>query len=101
MLTKDGKEVPSIFQLEVPGGYLEVAISCDSLYPGVDVEFHSDKMDQELDEGKRVSYPRVNVEMDVEKPEVLTVRIWNEPTLEDYSTRTDIDTTGMSEDPSL
>lgn len=64
--------------VKVNGGYLVATISPDPNYPGVDVEYVSDK-----DNGENMSRPRVLVEWPHDG--ALRALIWNNPNDEDYT----------------
>ena len=64
--------------VKVKGGCLVATISLDPDYPGIDVEYISDR-----DMGENMSRPRVLVEWPHE--DVLRALIWNNPHSEDYT----------------
>lgn len=64
--------------VRVNGGHLVATISADPNYPGVDIEYVSDK-----DNGENLSRPRVLVEWP--NAGVLRALIWNDPNNEDYT----------------
>lgn len=66
------------FLIPVKGGNLDVRVSSDDNYPGVDIEFVSYD-----DTGATPSRPRVVVEYP--KDDNLRVLIWNNPEDEDYT----------------
>jgi len=64
--------------VKVEGGYLRAVKSSDSNYPGIDVEFISDK-----DKGENASRPRVLFEKPVGGK--LRVLVWTDKDNEDYT----------------
>lgn len=71
-------EGPNGFLIPIKGGKLDVRVSTDDNYPGVDVEFLSHD-----DTGSNPSRPRVVVECP--KDGNLRVLIWNDSENEDYT----------------
>lgn len=64
--------------VKVNGGHLIATISQDPYYPGIDIEYVSDK-----DNGENLSRPRVLVEWPHD--DTLRALIWNDPDNEDYT----------------
>ena len=64
--------------VKVNGGHLVATISQDPHYPGIDIEYVSDK-----DNGENLSRPRVLVEWP--RDDTLRALIWNNPNDEDYT----------------
>lgn len=74
------------YVLPLQGGYLDIRASCDPDYPGMDLEFISDK--ENADSKTR---PRVLVEQNREDGQ-LRVLVWADPNSEDYSESIDLPT---------
>ena len=64
--------------VKLNGGHLVATISTDPDYPGIDIEYVSDK-----DNGENLSRPRVLVEWPHD--DVLRALIWSNPSSEDYT----------------
>lgn len=70
---------PGEYKIPLENGcYLSVMVSADSNYPGVDVEFCSAEHDRELEDGKRVSNPRVVVEFPKDEPLTMKTLVWGD-----------------------
>lgn len=79
-------------RVPVLGGHLYVTVCSDPAYPGIDVEYVSDK-----DDGEKKSRPRVTMEMtmeDDEKHGTLRALVWNDPESEDYTDEIEFGTYG-------
>ena len=68
----------STIRVKVQGGVLVAAVTGDSDYPGIDVEFVADN-----DKGEDLSRPRVLFEKP--KDGELRVLVWNDKDNEDYT----------------
>lgn len=69
------------YYLPIKNGYLEILVSPDTNYPGMDIEYISDRED-EVATDKLRTRPRVVVECNKNK---LRALIWGNPDMEDYS----------------
>lgn len=69
-------------------GYLELSLCHDPDFPGIDIEYHTDEHDKEMDNGERVSNPRVVVEFPSDYPNEMHTMIWDDPHSEDYTSKT-------------
>lgn len=70
------------YALKIKDGYLDIAVSQDPDYPGLDVEYISDK-EKELQ-----TRPRVLIECPKD-PNTLRCLVWGDPKSEDYSESVD------------
>lgn len=72
-----------IYSMPIKGGYLDIRISQDPSYPGLDIEFIKDN------ESGTETKPRVLIESPFDETkgefENLRVLVWADPASEDYS----------------
>ncbi len=69
------------YAVPIKDGYLDIAVTTDSDYPGVDIEYISNK-ENELDDNKLYVRPRILIE---NNEGVLRTLIWEDHNSEDYS----------------
>ena len=69
------------YAVPIKDGYLDIAVTTDPNYPGVDIEYIS-KKENELDDNKLYVRPRVLIE---NNEGVLRTLIWGDYNSEDYS----------------
>lgn len=71
------------FSVKVKDGILDVIVSTDPDYPGIDIEYIADNEDKSA-----ISRPRVLVEFP--RDDKLRALIWNNPQYEDYTNKIDL-----------
>ena len=84
MATDYGKivlEADKTYALPIKNGHLNIRVSADPNYPGLDIEYISDKEDDIPNEGLRTR-PRVLIE---NNEGVLRALVWGDPQSEDYT----------------
>jgi hypothetical protein len=88
MATDYGKillEPGKTYALPIKNGHLDIRVSIDPEYPGLDVEYISD-MESEIKTDQLRTRPRVLIE---NNEGVLRAAIWGNPSSEDYSDNID------------
>lgn len=73
-------EKGKIYEIPLTNGYLRIDVSQDPDYPGVDIEFISDKESESIK-----TNPRVLVEENKEDDNKLRVLVWADKNKEDYT----------------
>lgn len=73
-------ETGKIYGIPLTNGYLRVDVSQDPNYPGLDIEFISDK-----EQNSTKTNPRVIVEEKAEDNNELRVLVWADKNKEDYT----------------
>lgn len=88
MATLNGKIIldgSKVYALPIKNGHLDIRVSTDPDYPGLDIEYISDIEDHVSDEELKTR-PRVLIE---ESEGALRALIWANPLSEDYSESAD------------
>jgi len=88
MITLDPKET---YKLPIKNGYLDISVSQDPDYPGLDIEYVDDKESEEFADDNIHTRPRVLIECPNETGN-LRALIWSDTKSEDYNTRIEFET---------
>ncbi len=77
----------AIYKMPVKNGYLDIRMSQDPDYPGLDIEYIDDSENKE----EAHTRPRVLIECPKESNKLRTL-IWGNPKSEDYDTEVEFET---------
>ena len=88
MITLDPKET---YKLPIKDGYLDISVSQDPDYPGLDIEYVDNKDKEAFEKEIMCTRPRVLIECPHDT-NTLRALVWGNPDSEDYSTNIEFET---------